>query len=155
MKFKMFFLFVMLAIITVPFVVMATPDVPPIYNEILNAETLAAVLGVIGAVEILLNMINIKGFLAVIVTIFASLIFAITQYGLGAGQITFGLIVGVLAALSFYVSKNIGDVAGAGAGVGNAAGKQKFIGRVFSFLRSNQGVVSTIGKVLKYLIVRK
>lgn len=133
--------------------VFAQDDVPPIYREIFNQTTVGALLAVIGAVKLLRNLINVKGFLAVVVTVAASLIYGILQFGIANGA-TYGLIIGILAALSFYVSKNLGAVLGA-IGLGNEPGKQKFVGKVFAFVSSHRSVLDVVVKAVRYIFFRK
>lgn len=129
--------------------------VPDLYNQIFNESLLVAILAVQGAVKGIRTVINVKGFLAVVVTFVASLAYGLIQFGIGGNGTAYGLIVGTLAALTFFWYKNFGTILAA-FGVGNKEGLAAASGRTNSLLNlfSREGILSSLLRILKYLLVR-
>lgn len=129
---------------------------PDLYNQIFNEQLLLAILAVQGAVKGIRTVINVKGFLAVLVTLVASLAYGLIQFGLGGQGTVYGLVVGSLAALSFFWVKNFGTILAA-LGLGNQEGLAAAAGRTNGFLNlfSKDGILASTVRILKYLLVRK
>lgn len=155
MRIKFTLVFLLLAV-TVIFA--QTPgDIPEFYEKVLNKDVLAAVLAVVGGVKLLRNVINVKGFLAVVVTIGASLIYGLIQFGFGANTVTYGLVVGGLSALAFYLTKNFGTITGA-FGLSNQEGKNMVYDRAVGFLKifsDPQNLVIGLLRIIRYLLLRR
>lgn len=133
---------------------------PEFYTTFLNEKTLSAVLLIVGAVKLIRNTINVKGFLGVVVTFAVGLVYGLAQYGfVGEGAI-FGLVSGSLAAASFYLTKNVGAVLTAGLGLGNADGRlrlnlrESFV-KLMALFRENPEIGKVVVRVLRYLFLRK
>ena len=114
MKYLVNVIFVLLVLFSFVPVVFGqeTGDMPAIYESLFNEATLAAVLVVVAAVKLLRNLINVKGGWAVVLTFLVSIVYGVIQYGIGHPQgILYGVFIGLLAAGSFYLTKNVGKAA--------------------------------------------
>jgi len=129
--------------------------VPDLYNKIFNPELIVVILAIQGAVKGIRTVINVKGFLAVVITIVVSLAYGLIQFGMGGQGTAYGLIAGALAALTFYWSKNLGTVLAA-FGVGNKEGLAAANISTDSFLNlfSRDGIFASTLRILKYLFIR-
>jgi membrane protease YdiL (CAAX protease family) len=132
-------------------------ELPDIYEKILNQEMLTAILMVVGAVKLLRNLINVKGVFAVILTIGASFIYGLIQFGFGANGLVYGLVVGGFSALSFYLTKNLGTVSGAFA-LGNTEGKNAVYNKAMIFLKifsDPKNLFADLCKIVKFVFFRR
>lgn len=130
-------------------------DLPDLYEQIFNDETKVEIAAVIGGVTLIRNIlervIDIKGFFGVLLTTLASLLYGLLQYGLDVGGVTYGLLLGALAALSFFWGKNTGTV------LGLFFGKKSIgiHGETLAVKVEDKNIIMAILQVLKFLVVRK
>lgn len=140
--------------VTIQFVLTAIfllqEDVPPIYREFFNAETITNILVIVGAVKLVRNPLNLKGALAVVVTVAVSLIYGVLQFGLSPGGVTRGLVLGALSAASFYITKNIGALLNA-YGVGNL---KKIVPDAVKFINEHPNLFKKMALGLRYIFLR-
>lgn len=86
-----------------------------LFQDLFNSQTLAnmAIVSTLVSLirEILKAKFNLRGGFAVVVTFLVSIIYGVLQFGLSSEYgVTYGAILGVVTALSFYVVKNTGAV---------------------------------------------
>lgn len=151
-----FFLFcaISISVMLIAAPAFAQDDLPPLYRDLFSAETLTAILGIVGAVKLVRNPLNLKGFAAVAVTIVVSLVYGFLQYGLAPDGAIKGLVLGALAAGSFYLTKNFGKLLAA-AKVGNEAGLGNLFNKAAHAVYEHPEIIKKIIAALKFIFFRK
>lgn len=127
---------------------------PNIFDQILSDSTKSNVLIVVGTVELFLNALKLRGVAAVLFTLVASLLYGVIQFGLGADGIFLGLIIGALAAATFFLSKNLGALTQA-AGLGSFEVKPSNLSdQAAKIFRSGDALLVKLGKIIMFILFR-
>lgn len=109
MKIFKFFLLLMLLAIAIP--VFAQDEVPDFYKDVFSGDLLAAISAVIAITKLARNAFgDIKGTPALLITFVVAIAYGFFQYGINDHPWWYGVLSGLLAALSFYLTKNIGKL---------------------------------------------
>ena len=83
-------------------------EMPELYSALFGQTMVVEIAGVIGVTKLFRNTVNIKGKWALVSTFAFSLGYALWQYGLQGQGAMYGLLIGSLAALSFWLTKRTG-----------------------------------------------
>ncbi|MFQ5629369.1 MAG: hypothetical protein ACE5I1_11460 [bacterium] len=97
-----------LMMLFLPAALFAQEKLPEIYNAFLNQTMIVHVFAVVGVVKLIRNSINVKGTWSITITVAASLLYGVFQYGFTAETWYYGVLIGGLAAGSFYLTKKTG-----------------------------------------------
>lgn len=107
-KFKFVLLFALLVFAIPAF---AQEGVPDFYKDVFSGELLAAISAVIAITKLARNAFgDIKGTPALLLTFVVAIAYGFFQYGISGQPWWYGVLSGVLAALSFYLTKNVGKL---------------------------------------------
>jgi hypothetical protein len=130
---------------------------PGLYEQIFNDKTKLEIGAVIGAVTLARNalehVIDINGWKGLVLTVALSLLYGFFQYGLGANGALNGLMIGGLAAMPFFWTKNFGKILGGFFGSSNKLGSE--VEALFVKMEERKNIFVTVAQVLKFLFVRK
>lgn len=97
--------------VTVALLASPVTGLPDEVVRLLSSEAAVQVIAVIGFVTAAKNLFpGMKGFIAVVFTIVASLFLGVIQYGLGTNSVWHGLVIGAVAAYTFFVTNNFGKL---------------------------------------------
>ena len=108
---KKFNVVLLFALLIFAFPAFAQEDVPDFYKDVFSADLLAAISAVIAITKLARNAFgDIKGMPALIITFVVAIAYGFFQYGINDQPWWYGVLSGVLAALSFYLTKNIGKL---------------------------------------------
>jgi hypothetical protein len=117
-----------LTIVTATLLAATNVGLPDEVVRILSVEAAAQVAVVIGSVTAVKNLFpSLKGFIAVVFTLVSSLTFGIIQYGVGADSIWHGLVIGSVAAYTFFVTNNFGKLMSNGNEIALSTGWRQII----------------------------
>jgi hypothetical protein len=122
-----------IAVLLIVFTLLAMPlfaqtgELPAWYSTILSQEMLAAIAAVVAITKLVRNAVNVKGTLALVITVVVSFVYALIQYGFTGDGLIFSLSVGLFSTLSFYLTKNVGKVLTGEAATKTAVGKLSYL----------------------------
>lgn len=89
----------------------AQETVPDFYKDVFSRDLLAAISAVIAITKLARNAFgDIKGTPALVITFVVAIAYGFFQYGINDHPWWYGVLSGVLAALSFYLTKNVGKL---------------------------------------------
>jgi len=116
-------------------------ELPDLYYAIFNEQLIAAIFVVVGAAKLVRNLFGdkAKGWIGVVITVLASLIYGVIQYGFTDHGWWYGLVAGLFAALSFYFSKNV----------------EKTVAASRDITNPNYQFFMNVWKMVRYFITRK
>lgn len=138
----------------------ADVTLPEFYKNIFNEKTLLAVGAVSYGVTLLRNslehLINIQGWIGLTLTAAVSLIYGLLQFGLGTDGVVYGFMIGALAAVPFFLTKNAGKLLGTLFGTliyGTAA--RRDAEQLQNTLTDTKGWLAVLYRVGRFLLFRK
>jgi len=141
------------------FLLLLQESLPALYEQFFNEKTKLEIVAVIGSVTLLRNgleeVIDIDGWKGLLLTSIVSLLYGLFQYGLGADGVGYGLVIGGLAAVTFFWGKNFGKVLGTLFGAKNFSPISDGTQRIAAKIENGENIVKVIVQVLKFLLIRK
>ena len=122
------FILILFFILLLPVIALAQAgDLPPIFSQLLNEPTLAAIAAVVGITKLVRNALSVKGVWAFVITLIVAVVYSLITYGFTGDALVQSLTIGILSVLSFYLTKNIGKIKSGKTKDTNIAGKLKFL----------------------------
>jgi len=135
-------------------------SLPALYEQFFNDKTKLEILAVVGSVTLLRNgleeIIDLGGWKGLLLTSVVSLLYGLFQYGLGPEGALSGLLIGGLAAVTFFWGKNFGKVLGTFFGAKNFSSlTSNGAERIAAKIEDGENIFKIILQVLKFLLIRK
>lgn len=82
-----------------------------LFQDLFNPQTLANMAIVSALVTAIRNVVKLRGAAAVALTFLVAITYGVLQFGLSTEYgVTYGAVVGIATALTFYLSKNVGAI---------------------------------------------
>lgn len=129
-----------------------------LFQDLFNPQTFANMAIVSALVTAIRNVVKLRGAAAVALTFLVSVTYGVLQFGLSSEYgITYGAVVGIAAAITFYLSKNIGAVLTpiVPRETLHQTAANRFVDQKRQFLIGNDTRKLTFLRVLKFILFRK